>query len=313
MGRRIFTEGGPNKIRRAGPHKYSMSISVPTDSDGRVARECPKQSCSPGYFKVKLGTGITGEQEQVFCPYCRRVGEPGAFLSKEQVRYTTDTVRREAHEGIQEAIKDAFSLGSSGRKKIGGGFFSMELSYKPGSPPRVRPPVEETLQRDVTCPNCSLDHSVFGLATWCPDCGADIFISHVEQEFRVVKEMLGDVERRRVALGARVTARDVENALEDVVSIFEAVLKALTQRLMKEKGDNPSQIESVLKKRIRNGYQNIRRAADLCNSELGIDLSQGLMQKMSTGWTQCSRNVTQLPITSGLSTGSILRKRAPES
>ena len=275
MGRRIFTEGGANKIRRLGPHKYSMSIGVPTDSDGRVAGECPKRSCSPGYFKVKLGAGITGDQEQVFCPYCRRAGEPGEFLSKEQGRYATDTAIQEAQEGIEEALKDALGLGPSGRKKIGGGLFSMEWRYTPGSPPRVRPPVEETLRRDIICPGCGLDHSVFGLAVWCPDCGSDVFMVHVEKEFSAIRDMLGDVDRRRGTLGPRVATRDVENALEDTVSIFEAVLRALTIRFMKEKNKDEAEIEEAFRKRIRNGYQSVGSAADLCGKELRLNLFAG--------------------------------------
>ncbi len=100
----------------------------------------------------------------------------------------------------------------------------MEMTYKPGHPPSVRKPFEEEIQRDVVCPHCGLDHVVFGLATWCGDCGRDIFLTHVRAEYGVVQKMLGDVVRRQEELGPRVGARDIDNALEDVVSIYEATL-----------------------------------------------------------------------------------------
>jgi len=91
----------------------------------------------------------------------------------------------------------------------------VEMSYKQGSPPHVHRPFEEELRRDLICPPCTLVHAVFGLATWCPDCGQDIFMVHVGKEFEVIRAMLGDVDRRRRELGPRVAARDIENALEE--------------------------------------------------------------------------------------------------
>jgi hypothetical protein len=52
----IFREGGPHKICRIGSDEYTMSISLPTDADGQISRDCLSQNCSPGYFKVKPWT-----------------------------------------------------------------------------------------------------------------------------------------------------------------------------------------------------------------------------------------------------------------
>jgi len=84
MGDEIFREGGLHNIKRTGPDQYSMNVSLPTDSDGMLARECPSDTCSPAYFKVKLGTGITGGQTEAFCPYCAHKDEPGDFHTKAQ-------------------------------------------------------------------------------------------------------------------------------------------------------------------------------------------------------------------------------------
>jgi len=87
-----------------------------------------------------------------------------------------------------------------------------------------------------------------------------------------VKSMLSDVDRRREQLGARVAARDVENALEDTVSIFEAVLRAMTRRYMKNSGVSDEEIEDVLKKRVGNRYQSVQRASDVCKQEFNVEL-----------------------------------------
>ena len=100
MGDRIFREGGPHHIKRLQGDDYSMTVSIPTDSDGRMARECPNGECSPGYFKVTPGTGITDEQVSAYCPYCRHEGEPNDFTTQEQLRYAKDLVLNEAQKGI---------------------------------------------------------------------------------------------------------------------------------------------------------------------------------------------------------------------
>ena len=81
MSRDLFTQGGPHNIRKTGRDQYTFSISVPPDEDGMLGRECPDDSCCPGYFKVRSGTGITDGQIEAFCPYCRTAAEPSDFLT----------------------------------------------------------------------------------------------------------------------------------------------------------------------------------------------------------------------------------------
>lgn len=269
MKRRLFRPGGPVNIRDMGADQYRATINLPSDTDGRIARECPDASCSPGYFKVKPGTGITGKQVSAFCPYCRHEADPDDFATKEQQRYARELVVREAHRGVDNMMRDAFGLGSSGRRKLNGGLISMEISLKSAPLPYVRQPFEDEVRRDVVCPSCALDHTVFGLATWCGDCGADIFLTHVATELAVVRSMVGDIDRRREVLGRRVAAKDLENCLEDAVSIFEAAMKAITRRHIAASGVTPGEAEAKLKK-IGNAFQNVDRAGEMLRDILGI-------------------------------------------
>lgn len=237
MTRNLFSEGGPHQIRNLGNDQYGMSVTVPTDEDGRKAGQCPVANCSPGYFKVKPGTGIIGGQDAAYCPYCRHRAEPSDFATQEQTRYAEDLVMQEASKGINNVIKDALGLGASGRRQMGGGFPSMELSYTPGTPPHVRQPFEDQVRRDVVCPHCTLNQTIFGLATWCADCGKDIFMVHVSAELAVTRLMVEDIARRQVSLGKRVAAKDLENCREDAVSIFEASIKAIVRRALIERGE----------------------------------------------------------------------------
>ena len=205
-------------MKNLGNDQFRMFFTIPIDAEGRMARECPNTGCSPGYFKVKPGTGITTKQLVAYCPYCRRSAEPDDFSTREQVRYARDLVMREAQKGLQSVMKDALGIGASGKRKFGSGAVSMELSFKPGALLHVRRPFEDEIRRDVICPRCSLDQTVFGLAAWCADCGQDIFMVHVAAELDVTRLMVGDVARREEVLGKRVAAKDLENCLEDAVS-----------------------------------------------------------------------------------------------
>lgn len=252
-----------------------MQISLPRDTDGRVARECPSDSCSPGYFKVKLGTGITEGQQAAFCPYCRHSSEPSDFTTQEQIRYAKDLVLKEAHEGIERMFKGALGIGPSGKRKMGSDFFSIEMSYKPGPKSYVRRPLEEEVRRDIVCQHCGLEHSVYGLATWCSDCGKDIFLTHVEAELAVIRMMLSDIDRRRENFGARIAAKDLENCLEDTVSIFETILRIFVRRYLTVSGTPVEDIDQFFKK-IGNAFQNLRRAQEIFLNNVQISLCDSL-------------------------------------
>lgn len=277
MSDKLFRDGGPHNIKRTGPDEYAMTITLPKDSDGRVARECPIDTCSPSYFKVKPGTGITDGQEIAYCPYCRFGSTPNDFTTKEQLRYAKDIALDEAHEGIERMLKSSLGIDSSGKKIMGGGLLSIEMSYSPGQRPRVWLPFEEEVRRDLVCPQCGLDHSVYGLATWCPDCGKDIFLTHVEAELNVVRAMLSDIGRRRENLGVRIAAKDMENCLEDTVSIFEAVLRAEARRCRVAQNIAAEEIEHFFKK-IGNAFQSVRRAEDIFAKEFNVSLLNALSE-----------------------------------
>ncbi|WP_155888301.1 hypothetical protein [Cupriavidus sp. WS] len=267
MSRDIFRPGGPLDVRNTGIDTYTASVTLPTDGEGRSARECPNTGCSPGYFKVKPGTGLTREPS-MFCPYCRTEAKPDEFHTQEQVRYAQDLVMNEVRVGFDDLLRDALGLGAGGKRKFGGGFVSMEMSLKSEPLPPVLPPLEEEVRRDVVCPHCTLDQTVFGLATWCSDCGQDIFLTHIEGELNVVGCMVGDIGRREQELGRRVAAKDLENCLEDAVSIFEAAMKAMTRRFLEGKGSDSQAVEEYFVKQ-GNAFQNVGRTKKILAELVG--------------------------------------------
>lgn len=254
-------------LRKVGGDTYT--VDLPKDHEGRVGRECYLPDCSPAYFKVRPGTGITSDHTKAFCPYCRAPEEPGRFYTEEQKRYLVDKLKHATEFAIGSMMEKAFRPLSRPSRNS---FISITVKADKPRMKHARRPFEEELQRVVVCPHCGLDHAVFGLATWCPDCGADIFLTHVEAELMVVRAMLSDVDRRREVLGARVAARDVENSLEDVVSIFEAVGKALLGRHLRASGRTKEEVEDLLKKKVRNRLQSIEGAQEVMREYAGLEL-----------------------------------------
>ena len=273
----LLNEGGPYKVRNLGSDASELTIRIPTDPDGLVGRQCPSTNCSPSYFKLKLGTGVTEDDCcDAFCPYCQYKAEPNDFVTPAQREYATQIVENEALNGINRLLQDSLGFGPSRKKRINGGLYSIEMSYEPAQRRFVGRPIEEELRRDVTCPHCTLEHAVYGLATWCPDCGRDIFVTHVEAEIEVVRRMLGQVETRGETLGRRVAARDIENALEDTVSVYEAVLKFITSKYLREQhAKSEDELNDIGNKKIRNSFQSVRRGADLFRELTGSDLFEG--------------------------------------
>jgi len=241
---------------------YSASVKLEPDAHGMLARACPDESCTPGYFKVKPGTGLAGAPV-TYCPYCGKAEKPTAFPSKAQVEYGKALLVEEAKEGVARMLSEALGLGASGRKRMGGGLISMTMELKKAPRRLVPRPVEEELRRDLTCPHCGLFHAVFGLASICPDCGRNILMAHVREELAVAGKILDAVPGRQEALGARVAGRDLENALEDVVSIFEAAMKFITRKALVGRGMTEPDLNDILTKRVRNDYQNVDKAERL--------------------------------------------------
>lgn len=223
-----------------------------------------------------MGTGITGNLPLAYCPYCRHETAPSNFITAEQKRYALDLVKEQLASGLGDMFAKALQLDSSGKRRIGGGLFSIEMWLERSTRARPRLPFEERVRRDVVCHHCGLDQSVYGLATWCADCGSDIFLTHVEEEFGVIRAMLGDLPRREQVLGARVAGKDLENALEDIVSIFEGGLRAFVRRHLLGSGKTLDEVREIFRKEVRNGFQSIARSEELLRKLCSLEIRQAL-------------------------------------
>lgn len=105
MTERLFEEGGPHRIQNTPDGQTHMHVDLPEDEQGMIGRDCGAPECSPGFFKVKPGTGIVDEPHDLaFCPYCRHADHPSAFDTAEQERYATEIAEQELVNGVNRML-----------------------------------------------------------------------------------------------------------------------------------------------------------------------------------------------------------------
>ncbi len=272
----IFREDAPFDFEKS-VEGYKVGVPIPSDDTNMSGRSCPSEQCSPRYFKVKLETGLNGVTA-MHCPYCRESGEGQAFATEEQARYATDLVKREATKGIHDMLtnmlEEEFGQKSGSRRRGSG--MEISLDKQPLHQEPVKLPVEEELRRNLRCPACTLEFSVYGLAAWCPDCAKGMFVDAAQAEFAVIHAALGDVSNRREALGDRVADRDIDNALEDLVSAFEPSVRAMVRQGLIERGRTVKETTEEMRK-LGNAFQNVERGSretlKLLDEDLFADVS----------------------------------------
>lgn len=190
-----------------------ISVSIPTDSEGFLGRECPEKDCE-GYFKIKPGTGLTGPDLKCHCPYCGHTGDPDTFFTKEQIEYAESMVHRKVIDALNRDFKSLeFNHPAQGSFGIG-----ISMKFTPASLPPVRYYRDPNLETQVTCDSCTLEYSIYGVFGYCPDC-------RVHNSYQILERNL-DLVRKQIALAETLQDPDLtrhllEDALENCVSSFD--------------------------------------------------------------------------------------------
>ena len=245
-----------NHLHRLGT---SISIPIPADRNRFTGRECPQPDCQ-GYFKIEIGTGLTGDGLPCRCPYCGHAAAHNQFWTKEQIEYAKSVAMRKVTDAIHEDLKELeFDHKPEGAFGIG---FSMKLESGPQPP--IRYYRERQLETEAVCANCTLRYSVYGVFAFCPDCGQHNSIQILGKNLEVVGKMLEMATREDKVLAEKL----VENALEDCVSTFDGFGRELC-RVHASKARNPTKAEKM-------NFQNLAAARRGFLDLFGIDLSTAL-------------------------------------
>ena len=240
-------------LRRLG---NSTSISLPTDDNGLTGRECPQQQCE-GYFKIKFGTGLEGENK-CHCPYCGYAAEHSQFFTDEQVNYAKSVASRRVVEAFTKDLK-RLEFESKPRGSFGIG---VSMKVKPGRPPPIRHYRERQLETEVVCNVCTLRYSVYGVFAFCPDCGHHNSLQILSKNLELVGKVLELSDEAEKPVAEKV----VENALQDCISAFDGFGRELC-RVHADQATNPAGARKT-------NFQNLDRARSNLLKMFGIDMSK---------------------------------------
>jgi hypothetical protein len=241
-------------LRRLGNR---IEVPLRTDDNGYLGRECSESECE-GYFWVRPGTGLTGEDVACHCPYCGHRDSPNAFYTKEQIEYAKSVALRQITDAFRRDLRQLeFSHPPRGMFGIG---ISMKL--QPGRPVPIRHYREKALETFITCAACTLDYAVYGVFGYCPDCGEHNSLQILERNI--------DLTRRQVALAETVSAADLqrhllEDALENCVSAFDGFGREAV-RVRAAQSADPARCAAV-------SFQNLDKAGALLQKLFGVDLT----------------------------------------
>ncbi len=235
-----------------------VQVSLPTDEDGFVGRECPASDCL-GYFKIQLGTGLKGENLPCNCPYCGFSAGQDQFFTQEQIEYAKSVVSRKISEAVLGDLKDTFR-----RVEVKpSGLFGIGLKFTvEGKLHPIKYYREKQLETEVICEHCTLRYAIYGVFAFCPDCR--------EHNSRQILEKNLDLCLKEVELAGQLSdpalaAQLIPNALEDAVSAFDGYGREL-YRVYADSIGHSSKAKQL-------SFQNLPGARDNIKTNWGFDFS----------------------------------------
>lgn len=236
----------------------TFSVHLPTDKDGYLGRECPKEDCK-GYFKITPGTGLA-DVDSIYCPYCGYKGHRSEFHTHDQKEYAISLVTRQITDDFTRQLR-----GLEFKSEPRGGFgIGMSVEVKPGTPIPIHKYAEKKLETHIVCNTCALKYAVFGVFAYCPDCGIHNSYQQFEDSIRVIQKMLELAD----TLDADIRTVLIQDALENCVSSFDGYGRELV-RININKSNNPKKAEHL-------SFQNLESAQKRLLGLFGIDLQAGV-------------------------------------
>lgn len=248
------------KMRVGGTRtKMQLSIPMPKTPDGRFYRYSPNADAHPRHFvmgnrvpefvpdpskhaRMRYAPGTPG----TVCPYSGIRADDADFMHPDDRMAALEVVKHAALQDMQDAVSDMLA---------GVARSSKSLTYEP-APKRNRPSPRfgrRDLMRLLVCDCCGRDYGVFAIALFCPDCGAPNLALHFTREVELVDQQVELAEasgQDRQELAYRLLG----NAHEDVLTAFEATMKAAYAYMVRNR---PAGSAAV--KEVRNEFQSIEK------------------------------------------------------
>lgn len=245
------TRGIGNQIR----------VSLPTDENGLISRECP--SCESA-FKIKLGTGLKGDNLPCHCPYCGHKSDMSEFNTAEQIEYAKSVAIKQIMGALQ---KDLEQWGRELERSTRNSFIKMKVDFKRETHP-IQYYREKQLETSVTCEVCTLEYAIYGVFAFCPDCGTHNSIQILNKNMELVEK---EIAFAATADDSELSKRLIEDALENAVSAFDGFGRA-TSSAFASKSSDENQAREI-------SFQNIQNARNRIQTLFGFDFASIISEK----------------------------------
>lgn len=233
-------------------------ISIPSDEKEFTGRKCPNAECS-GYFKIKLGTGLKGNDLPCHCPYCGHADGQDKFYTEEQIEYAKSVAMNSITGAL---IKDLKKLEFEHRPQ---GDFGIGISLKvKGRPYPIHYYREKQLETEIVCDKCTLEYTIYGVFGFCPDCGVHNSLQIFNKNLDLAQKMITLASNQEQAIAEQL----IVNALEDCVSSFDGFGREICKTYI-SKVIAPEKVETL-------SFQNIERARERVKELFSFDFSRKL-------------------------------------
>ena len=219
----------------------NISVTIPLDENEMIGRACLE--CEQ-YFKLKPGTGI--ETDHCHCPYCDYEGNSDTFWTQSQLKYAESIAMQQVFKKI---VKPSLDKLTSSFKQLERNSRNSLIQFKVTTTGNnLKFPIkyysESELETNITCDNCGLEFSIFGVFSKCPDCNKTNAFLIYEKSLEVIKKKLDIFSKPNIPKDI------IEISLSSILTYAISAFDGLGKELRNKKPEHyPS--------RPRNLFQNI--------------------------------------------------------
>lgn len=254
---------------------FRMQITVPSDEDGFVGRECPE--CE---MTFRMDASRCEGIGNLWCVYCGHHAEYAEFLTAQQrnraVQAAEDLGAQLVHESMRHIFRGLSRPGSRRSVSVSG----TARPFRPRPLPGIN---EERLVRVRTCQECQMRYAIFGEHRYCPVCGK---LSAVTIAFDALQADVNRLEAlnalppetRAVLREQGVFTRNWVDTIENVVGVAEALASAVFRAavpnaddILRGKGSIFQRLDDMADLFVAQGFADLRAG-------LGPDLWRRLIE-----------------------------------
>lgn len=232
--------------------EFRMNVSLPTDEEGYLGRECPQ--CG-SYFKLILGTGLKGITDTI-CPYCGHKADGSEFSTDDQIEYAQSVTLRTFVDNYFQSLKRLEDI-----RPMQPNFLNIKVRVTEGDPIPIAHYTEKDLETKLVCTHCTLAYAVYSVFAFCPDCGQHNSLQILLSNFEVVDKLLNMAD----SVEGDVKEALLEFCLTKAVSAIDGYGRELCS-LYAPKAANPTNAGKI-------SFQNIDSARTHIQTHFGFDLA----------------------------------------